>query len=115
MSNKDLFEQVNLLNKITANVIKRANECSIENLNDIIDVSSKHIKNLGTTKGSEGLFDIANEMSATYANCSQRTLNVALENFADFTKWLENSAKNINPIVAAAVKPFADKMVKEKE
>ena len=70
MSNKDLFEQVNQFNKITANVIKRANECSIENLNDIINVSSKHIKNVGATKGSEGLFDIANDMSAAYATCS---------------------------------------------
>jgi hypothetical protein len=114
MSNKDLFEQVNLLNKITANVIKRANECSIENLNDIMDVSSKHLKNLGATKGPEGVFDIANEMSTTYVNCSQRTLNVALENFADFTKWLEISAKNVNPIMAAGLKPFTEKAGKEK-
>ncbi len=114
MLNKDILEQVNQLNKITANVIKRANECSMENLNDIMDASSKHLKNLNTQKGAEGVFDIANEMSTAYINCSQRILNVALENFADFTKWLEISSKNVNPIIAAGFKTFTEKAGKEK-
>lgn len=110
MINKNPFEQATQFSEITASIVKRTSDCSLENMNALMNVSSRHLKSLGTTKGVEEFLNLANDMSATYLNCSQRAFNVALENFAEISQWLENNAKVINPLQAA--KTFTEKAEK---
>src|ERR1700735_2849600 len=81
---KNPFEQASHIGELTASIVKRTSDCSLENINDILNASSKHLRGLGSTKGVEEIMELANDVGSTYMNCSQRAFNVALENFADF-------------------------------
>ncbi len=109
---KDAFEQVNSLNKLTANMVKRISDCSLENMNDILNVGGKSLKNAGPNKGLEDVSSNINELGATYINCLQRASNAALGNFAELTNWLANNAQTLNPV--NAFKPERVQPEKEK-
>jgi hypothetical protein len=111
MSIKDPFEHVNNLNKLAASAVKRASDCSLETVNELLSIGSKHLKGGSVAKNAEEVIHMANDVGAAYINCTQRALHVALENFSDFSRWLENNAHLVNPMT---VKPFGDKSAAEK-
>src|SRR5947209_6610010 len=95
------FDQASQFSELTANIFKRTSDLSLETINAFINISGKHFKGFGSGKGVEELFEMANDIGSIYINCSQKAFNIALENFSEISRWMENNGQNLNPIKAA--------------
>lgn len=93
--NKFVAKPASDFNKLTTNIIKRMTEQNLAIMDDFLTSSIKQLKDLGNAKKLEDVVAIqsslVNESSSKMINCSQKMLNAAMENFSEFSKWLEDT------------------------
>lgn len=107
MQTREPLEQLNDFNKMATNIAKRINDYTLETTNDLLTTSAKQWKELGNVKEMKDILEvntrIINEMGSKLLNNSQKALNMSLENFTEFSKWLEGSSHFANPMNAMNV------------
>lgn len=105
------FDQASQFGELTANIIKRTSDLTLETINEFLNISGKHLKGIGKGKGVEDIFEMTNDIGSTYINCSQKAFNLALENFSEISRWMEDNSQHLNPMKVA--KAFSEKAEKK--
>ncbi len=116
---KEPLEQLNDFGKMTANIAKRISEYTLETTNEFMTTVARQWKELGDVKKMQDIAEvqahIASETGSLLAERSQKALNMSLENFSEFSKWLEGNARFVNPMATmSGMNPSANKQSSEK-
>ncbi len=105
MQKREPLEQLNEFGKLTANIVKRINDYTMETTNDFLTTGAKNFKDLASVKKMEDSLDvqrqIMTETGTKLVSNSKKAWEVSMQNFSEVSEWLESNVgfmKSMNPI-----------------